>query len=230
MAYRTYRKTRKVGRKKTYKKKVRATSLTRRVKRVINTMAEHKYLYMTPLSLTFAVGGQVFPVRLWEIIQGNTSSTRIGNRIRVNKIEFRCMLGHVNATVDPLGDQIDCQYWLDTKPNGAAAAIGAIYDAIGAYSEFRNVELMGRFRLLAEHQHVISVQQQLATPVVTTATLAPRTYQFTIPFKSKELIFDLNGTTIADLQNWTVLVVTRIRGTSTGITASLYNRVHYTDA
>lgn len=78
--------------KKKVFRKAKRTKFTTKVKKVVNSMVEKKYLNTNYTPAPAAARAWTFNSALIGITPGNTASTRIGNKIRVTAIHFTVMI------------------------------------------------------------------------------------------------------------------------------------------
>ena len=117
-------------------------------------------------------------------------------------------------------------YW-DKQCNGAAATAAQLFDSNGNtnITAFRNLENVGRFRILYDKVHTMSSLGEVA------GTAIPRVKQFNM-YKKVNIPLDFSGATgaIAEIRSNNVGVLVFSQNTAANVVMSYIARVRYTDA
>ncbi len=152
-------------------------------------------------------------VQLTNLAQGNTDTTRIGNKIMITGIQFRYL---VTDTVHNVARVMIIQ---DKQTNGAIFAATQVLDDISAGDaivSLRNRDEVKRFRVIHDAVHQISLTGQDSRYV-------SKFVKLKIPVK-----YDANAGTIADIVSNSLALMHVSFLASTAITA--FVRVFYTDS
>jgi len=211
--------------KKSIKKTVKAV-----LSKEITKRAEKKYFDVTTDAFSAAaVTWQIVQPQWFNITQGTAANQRVGDTIQLLGFEVTMRTDLVNATVQERGDLYRCQLWEDSQTNGAAPAVGNLYDPLAAAQimSLRNPDLKQRFKLLYSRDHVITCQQQLAAGTVTTATMAPKYHKFFVRVNRK-IKFTSNAGTLAAVPTFNYFFA-HIMGNGSALTPIYYMRVWFTD-
>jgi len=196
-------------------------------KRVAASSAELKFKDTTKALTAIASAGTIFNDTLNGLSEGNTDSTRVGNRITVKSVMLRG-----KATVAPSNDfgnakqTVRIIVYLDRQANGATAAVGDIL-ASADYRSFNNLDNSDRFRTLAEETIDLVATGAAATGAAFSFSGDTKSFflkaKLNLDFKYKG-----NAGTVADLSgnNIGVLVIGETDGLGT---LGYIARVRYTD-
>ncbi len=110
-------------------------------------------LDLNPISLT----GSIFVQSINEIEQGVGESQRIGRKILLKKFSFRYALTMLTQITGPNShDEVRVIIYLDKQANGGAATPSDILQAAVTIHSFRDLENVGRFRILAERNYALN--------------------------------------------------------------------------
>jgi len=201
--------------------------LPTKFKRVGASSAELKFKDTTKAQTALASAGTIFNDTLINLSEGNTDSTRIGNRITVKSVMLR---GNANlpAATDALNTSqiVRIIVYLDRQANGATAAVGDIL-ASADYRSFNNLDNSDRFRTLAEE--TIDLQTDGATPSGAAYTYGETKKSFFLKAKlNLDFKYKGNAGSVADLSgnNIGVLVISETDAIGT---LGYIARVRYTD-
>jgi len=190
----------KMAGKKTYKKRVPYKRSSRYGKMVLTRGPTYSpELKHTDTTLAMTLNN----LRQWTIqtincfpTQGTDFTNRIGRRIFVKKIDISMRYAIVALPNVPLvGDSILCDFWLNTKTNGAAAAIGDIYSSNDPTS-LPNPSNLSKFKRYGRAMHQVDVTASNAG--VTTAANVVELYQKTY-IVNKSVHFDASAANITDV-------------------------------
>jgi len=195
--------------------------------RVGASSAEVKFKDTTKAQTALANAGTIFNDTLLGMIEGNTDSTRIGNRITVKSVMLRgdARLPSTAASTDT-SQIVRIIVYLDRQANGATAAVADIL-ASADYRSFNNLDNSDRFRTLAEE--TIDLTLSGATPSGAAYTYGETKKSFFMKAKlNLDVKFKGNAGTVADLasSNIGVLVISETDGLGT---LGYIARVRYTD-
>lgn len=180
---------------KKYSKKKRsgykATIPTARIKRVVNSMAEKKFV-----DLTLFNGGLVGTYTVWSalagIVQGTTASTRIGNKIRVHAIEFNVYCYPATVTADGVSARFVVYH---NKETVGALTTGSMVFSADNFMALRNTTLQPRISVLRDRMcHCVITALDGATK----GYGPPHSFKWTI-YPNKLIDFQSNAGTISDL-------------------------------
>jgi len=196
-------------------------------KRVQASSAELKFKDTTKAQTALASAGTIFNDTLVGMVEGNTDSTRIGNRITARSVMVRgtAKMAATAAATDT-SQTVRIIVYLDRQANGATAAVGDIL-ASADYRSFNNLDNSDRFRTLAEE--VIDMHLSGATPSGAAYTYGETSKSFFLKAKlNLDIKFKGNAGSVADLSsnNIGVLVISETDGIGT---LGYIARVRYTD-
>lgn len=166
---------RRAFRRRTTKRRFRK-SVTAITKRVLNRNLEHKFYQTVPCGSL--VGGVWLPATLtgstwvWassiagpNFVQGTDSSTRVGDRIMVNRIEYYVVIQPLVPIVDDKnGFRCRLVCYHNKQCQGAVPSTTGVWD-IDQLDTLRNVPNSGRISILRDYVHTM-----VPTAVTTPAT------------------------------------------------------------
>lgn len=189
--------------------------------------AELKFKDTTKAQTALASAGTIFNDTLIGLTEGNTDSTRIGNRITVKSVMLR---GNVQLPVatDVLNTSQIARIivYLDRQANGATAAVGDIL-ASADFRSFNNLDNSDRFRILAE----TTVDFELTGAVPTGAAYSYGEVKRSFFLKAKlnlDFKYKGNAGSVADLSGNNIGVLVICSDDNIG-TCGYIARVRYTD-
>jgi len=196
-------------------------------KRVGASSAEVKFKDTTKAQTALASAGTIFNDTLVGMVEGNTDSTRIGNRTTVKSVMLRgtAKMAATAAATDT-SQTVRIIVYLDRQANGATAAVADIL-ASADYRSFNNLDNSDRFRTLAEE--TIDMTLSGATPSGAAYTYGETKQSFFLKAKlNLDIKYKGNAGTVADLSssNIGVLVISETDGLGT---LGYIARVRYTD-
>lgn len=196
-------------------------------KRVQASSAELKFKDTTKAQTALASAGTIFNDTLIGMVEGNTDSTRIGNRITAKSVMLRgtAKMAATAAATDT-SQTVRIIVYLDRQANGATAAVGDIL-ASADYRSFNNLDNSDRFRTLAEE--VIDMHLSGATPSGAAYTYGETSKSFFLKAKlNLDIKYKGNAGSVADLasNNIGVLVISETDAIGT---VGYIARVRYTD-
>jgi len=201
--------------------------LATKFKRVGASSAELKFKDTTKAQTALASAGTIFNDTLIGLSEGNTDSTRIGNRITVKSVMLR---GNANLPVTAASTDtsqiVRIIVYLDRQANGATAAVGDIL-ASADYRSFNNLDNSDRFRTLAET--TIDLKLSGATETAGAYTYGETKKSFFLKAKlNLDFKYKGNAGSVADLSgnNIGVLVISETDALGT---VGYIARVRYTD-
>lgn len=189
--------------------------------------AELKFKDTTKAQTALASAGAIFNDTLNGMVEGNTDSTRIGNRITVKSVMLRgtAKMASTAAATDT-SQTVRIIVYLDRQANGATAAVGDIL-ASADYRSFNNLDNSDRFRTLAEE--TLDLHLTGATPSGAAYTYGETSKSFFLKAKlNLDFKYKGNAGTVADLSgnNIGVLVISETDAIGT---LGYIARVRYTD-
>jgi len=196
-------------------------------KRVQASSAELKFKDTTKAQTALASAGTIFNDTLVGMVEGNTDSTRIGNRITARSVMVRgtAKMAATAAATDT-SQTVRIIVYLDRQANGATAAVGDIL-ASADYRSFNNLDNSDRFRTLAEE--TIDIKLSGATETAGAYTYGECKKSFFLKAKlNLDFKFKGNAGSVADLSgnNIGVLVISETDNIGT---CGYIARVRYTD-
>lgn len=200
-------------------------------KNVITKISEKKYFDTAATAWPTSTGSwqiQEAPIQFYNIVQGTTVSTRIGNKIRVTGISFKMAVTPTTATVNLVGDFLRMQVWMDKQCQGSLASIGDIYATTTSLRSFRVLEKKDRFKLMWSRDHLINVVQLnsgFTAPAVTNCQ--PLECEVYLPV-NKIVNFKNNAGTIADIYGCNIFFTHCVMNGST-VTVNCTSRIYFTD-
>lgn len=201
--------------------------LSNKFKRVGASSAELKFKDTNKASTAITAAGSIFNDTLVGLQEGNTDSSRIGNRITVKSVMVRG-IAQLAAAVDSANtsQSVRIIVYLDRQANGATAAVTDIL-ASADFLAFNNLDNSDRFRTLADT--MIDMQVPGATPSGAAYTFGEFNQTFFLKAKlNLDFKYKGNAGTVADLSgnNIGVLVI----GKTDALGTIAYDaRVRYTD-
>lgn len=189
--------------------------------------AELKFKDTTKGATTLASAGAILNDTLIGLTEGNTDSTRIGNRITVKSVMVRG-IAQLPAAVDvTLTSQVvRIIVYLDRQANGATATVADIL-AAADFNAFNNLDNSDRFRTLAET--TIDMMTPGATPSGAAYTYGEFNQSFFLKAKlNLDFKYKGNAGTVADLAGNNIGVLCIGKSDALG-TVQYIARVRYTD-
>lgn len=215
--------TRKIVRNKKYGRMVmtRGVTLTPEVKHV--DVASTMNVGLAGTYSTLGVGPY--------ITQGTDFTNRIGRRIKLVKILWRCnVVVTVPGNMPLQGDSVVCALWVDHECKGATAAASDIYEPGATIVAFPNASNLRRFKQLGvKTTHKINPVAVSGVPAVTAAETGGY-FEQTIPCNYL-VNYITNAGTVADIIDNNI-VLTSCGGTALGAAAYQMNlnfRFYYVD-
>lgn len=195
-------------------------------KRVNASSAEFKFKDTTKAQASTATAGAIFTDTLLAMVEGNTDSTRIGNRITVRSVMLRGTAMLPAATDSANTSQVvRIILYLDRQANGATATVADIL-ASADYRSFNNLDNSDRFRTLAEE--TVDLVAQGAVPTGAALTFGKVRQSFFLKAKLNiDVKYKANGGDITDLASTNIGVF--VIGESNFATVGYIARVRYTD-
>jgi hypothetical protein len=160
-------------------------------------MAEKKFFQK--ICIPTATIGAVWTVAsaLTGIAQGVTQQTRIGDKIRVQKIEFQINISPVIATMNAQGSSCKWNIYHNKQANGALVAATTVYDS-DSFFGLRNVDKLSQVRLVKSGMHtfVITATTSAGLPAAVGPTMNGMLVTI---YPNKVINYTLGGSAIADL-------------------------------
>jgi len=186
------------------------------VKGCMERAMEKKFLNQAIAITDIAAGGTLQQAALFNIVQGTTDSTRVGNVIRVRSIRAHLTFTDTVMTVFRI-----LLIW-DRQPNGAAAAVADVVATAtfnGLYNTNNVVGAGGsRFTIISDVTGIINPN------IVTTNT----PYQYNRTFLvNKSVTFGGNAGTIADMSTNNLFFLFFASSANTDLSGNL--QIKYTD-
>lgn len=191
-------------RRKTQQTVVLATPYARR-----RSTPELKFFDTTKAGTAVATAGTIFDSSLLLMQEGNTDSTRIGNKIQLKSLMIRGTYVVTSATPAAGSNVVRIIVYQDRQANGATAAVTDILNTAD-YRSFNNMDNTDRFRTLCEEVIEYNCQSAAGDGTANVTSEQVRTFflkkRLDIPIKYKG-----NAGTIADVasNNIGVLVIAR---------------------
>lgn len=188
--------TKKTRTARQYKKK---PTLTKRVRTIVNRIAEEKYINITLGTQFTSMNHDAWKYQsaLAGIIQGTTAHTRLGNKIFVKAIHFaiECNLANVGA-IRQENESCEMVAYHNKQANGTAMSSGLMWntDEVGAV---RNLDQTHRVKIQKYLYHTFQV---FGDPSVTTKVTLTGwgVMRFSI-YPKKVIEFQSNAGTISDI-------------------------------
>ncbi len=152
-------------------------------------------------------------VQLSNLAQGNTDTTRIGNKVTITGLQFKYMVA------DTVTNIFRIMFILDKQTNGAIYAAGDVLDdasAVDNIVSLRNRDESGRFQVLYDKIHIISLTGQASG-------YASKFIKLNIPLK-----FSSNAGDITDLTSNSLSMMHVSQVASSTLTS--FVRVFYNDS
>lgn len=184
--------------------------------------AEKKYID-NALVLTTATAGVVTGTYV-TMVQGQTASTRIGNKIRVKNINLSLTFDTSGADLTPDPLLMRCMLLWDKQANGALPAVLDILQTASVYS-YRNMETVERFTVLKDK--FILLKTPTALTGAWAASAADGRFAKFAWKGAMDVHYGGNAGTVADLrsENLVILLISNIAAGH----ANGNIRVKYTD-
>lgn len=179
---------------------------------------EEKKLIDSTVNMAALVGGTMQFQGLVYSQQGNTKTTRIGNKINLESLAWRGYIGI--ATNETAGALIRVLLVMDRKPEGGQApatemltteAVESLYNTDEAYQ--------GRFQFLYDKTFVLTDQKNQFIAV-----------KGFIPFNGRKVSYNGNAGTVADIMKNNLFFAIITAGNDQNASASIKCRVRFTDA
>jgi len=126
-------------------------------------------------------------------VQGTDYTNRIGRKIRVIKIEckYQFFVADASVALVPLtGNEVVCDFWMDTQTKGAAAAATAVYLLSTTALSHDAVDNMTRFKRLSRTTHLV-------VPVTNNGTASTSSRMSEYNYFSKKVNMEVNYITNA---------------------------------
>lgn len=196
-------------------------------KRINASSAERKFKDTTKGSTAIASAGTIFNDTIIALSEGNTDSTRIGNRVNVKSVMLRGIVQLAAATdVANTSQVVRIIIYLDKQANGATASVTDIL-ASADFQSFNNLDNSDRFRTLAE----TTIDMMTPGAVATGAAYTYGEFNQSFFLKAKvnlDFKYKGNAGTIADLASNNIGVLVIGKSDALG-TCAYIARVRYTD-
>jgi len=165
------------------------------------------------------------------IAQGNTNSTRQGNKIFISRIQIQGRVHHSTGSGFAHSRII---VFIDREgyQGGASPTIAQLLATTGTdnFNAFRNLDHAGRFKVLADRKFSLPLLSADTDPGYGTST---GVYNFRKSFSFKNgLIQQYTGTGGAEsdiTKNAIYVMVVTAHGTANAVTATLQTRIRFTD-
>lgn len=151
MPYSKYR-SRPVKRRKGVTKRAVASV----VRRVVNSNLEHKWNLATMVNGAAVPATWTFLSALTGVTQGTTATTRLGDKIRVQRIEYLVKIEPIAAAAMATGSLCRFCLYHNKQANGSLPAATAVFD-VDAFQVMRNVPRQSTISLQRQFIHRMNI-------------------------------------------------------------------------
>lgn len=154
---------------------LKKSSIAPVVKRVVNNLAEKKFFRITASPVS-AVANWTFVHELYNIVNGTAATNRIGNRIKVQYIDWLITIVP-SATVDAAGGS-SCRviFWHDRDCRGTSPVGDQVFTT-NTYNDVRNPLYKSRYSIQAQRVHNMTVISNNAGATYATGPTAHIAYR-----------------------------------------------------